>query len=214
MSSERGSDDRAFLPAHGSRYLHGRGFLVLICKADAGSNQFRSVIQMVMGRTKLIWTAIILCAIVSIAVFWWVESSSSFKVTVPTEGEAAKPYEQAIKALDSIADVGIKLATTLVGVGAAVFLGFKTGLILTTRIRILLLLATACFLQSALYAVLWRMSVAELWINNTLDLLSAPRLQYRFEAHFLFFLAGLACLGVLIVTAALAAQEPDPGETS
>jgi hypothetical protein len=163
---------------------------------------------------KPIWIAIALCALVSFAIFWWVESGSPFRVTVPTEGEATKQYGEAIKALDGIADVGIKLATSLVGVGAALFLGFKSGLILTTRIRILLLLATACFLQSALYAVLWRMRIAELWVNDTLALLPEPRLQYRFQAHFLFFLAGLACLGVLVVSAALADQKPDPGEKS
>jgi hypothetical protein len=168
-----------------------------------------------MERAKMsVWIAIILYVLISIAISWWVESGSAFNVSVPTEGEATKQYEQAIKALDGIADVGIKLATTLVGVGAAVFLGFKSGLILTTRIRILILFATACFLQSALYAVLWRMRIAELWVNNSLDLLSAPRLQYRFEAHFLFFLAGLAFLGMLVVSAALTEQKPSPGDNS
>jgi hypothetical protein len=101
-----------------------------------------------MERAKMsIWIAFVLYVLISIAIFWGVESGSAFKVSVPTEGEATKQYEQAIKALDGIADVGIKLATTLVGVGAAVFLGFKSGLILTTRIRILILFATACFLQ-------------------------------------------------------------------
>ena len=109
----------------------------------------------------------LLFTLVSVAIFLWVESGSAFKVAVPTEGEVTKQYEQAIKALDGIADVGIKLATTLVGVGAAVFLGFKSGLNLTTPIRILILFATACFLQSALYAILWRIRVAELWVNNT-----------------------------------------------
>jgi hypothetical protein len=120
---------------------------------------------------KSIWIALAICALVSIAIFWWVQSGSAF-------------------------------------------LGFKSGLILTTRIRILLLLATACFLQSALYAILWRMRVAELWVNNTLDLLSAPRLQYRFQAHFWFFLAGLACLGVLVVSASLTEQKSSSGDES
>jgi hypothetical protein len=159
-----------------------------------------------------IWIAIVLSALVSIAIFWWVQSGSTFKVAVPTEGEATKQYEQAIKALDSIADVGIKLATTLVGLGAAVFLGFKSGLILTTQIRILILLATACFLQSALYAILWRVRVAELWVNDTLDLLSAPRLQYQFQAHFWFFIAGLVFLGLLVLSAAMTEQKPGLGE--
>ena len=115
-----------------------------------------------MAKTS-IWIAMLLFTLVSVAIFLWVESGSAFKVAVPTEGEVTKQYEQAIKALDGIADA----ATTLVGVGAAVFLGFKSGLNLTTPIRILILFATACFLQSALYAILWRIRVAELWVNNT-----------------------------------------------
>lgn len=163
---------------------------------------------------RSIWIVIVVYSLASVAIYFWVESGSAFKVTVPTEGDATTQHEQAIKAMDGVADVGIKVATTLVGVGAAVLLGFKSGLKLTTPIRIFVLLATACFLQSALYAVLWRLRIAELWVNNSLDLLSAPRLTYRYQAHFLFFMAGLLCMGVLVANAALTWPKDKGGEES
>src|SRR5215216_5669938 len=104
-----------------------------------------------MGVNKRsIWVTIVIYLFISVVIFLWVESGSPFKVVVPTDGDATTQHAQAIKALDGVADVGIKLATTLVGLGAAVLLGFKAGLRLTTLTRIFILLATACFLQSAL----------------------------------------------------------------
>lgn len=157
---------------------------------------------------RALWMLIGLALAASIGIYGWVESGSSFKVCVPTEGAATTQHEEAIKSLDAIADVGIKLSTTLVGIGAAVLLGFKSGLTLTTSIRAFILLATMCFLESALYAVLWRMRIAEIWINDCLGLVVEPRLQYRFAAHFAFFLAGLFCLAFLVVSAALTAPKP------
>ena len=119
---------------------------------------------------RTLWIVIGMAVIASIAIFYWVESGSPFRVCVPTEGAATTQHEQAIKSLDAVADIGIKLSTTLVGIGAAILLGFKSGLTLTTSIRGSILLATMCFLESALYAVLWRMRIAELWINDCLGL--------------------------------------------
>ncbi len=152
--------------------------------------------------------------IASIVIFYLVESGSPFRVCVPTEGAATTQHEQAIKSLDAVADIGIKLSTTLVGIGAAILLGFKSGLTLTTSIRGSILLATMCFLESALYAVLWRMRIAELWINDCLGLVVEPRLQYRFTAHFAFFLAGLFFLAFLLISATLTAPKSVHGESS
>jgi hypothetical protein len=74
--------------------------------------------------------------------------------------------------------------------------------------RAAILLATICSLESSLYAVLWRMRIAELWVNDCLELVTEPRLQYRFTAHFAFFLAGLFWLGVLVVSATFKDDEP------
>src|ERR1043165_3727383 len=120
---------------------------------------------MAVNRLAL-WFVIVAGLLVSAGIYVWVDSGSKFAVCVPTEGASTIQHEQAIKSLDAVADVGIKLATTLVGLGAAILLGFKSGLTLTTPIRAFILLATICFLESALYAVLWRFRIAELWIND------------------------------------------------
>jgi hypothetical protein len=163
---------------------------------------------------RILWIVIAAAMLVSIAIFFWVESGSRFRVCVPTEGAATTQHQEAIKALDAVADVGIKLSTTLVGIGAAILLGFKSGLTLTTPIRACIVLATMCFLQSALYAVLWRMRIAELWINDCLALIVEPRLQYRFTAHFGFFLAGLCFLAFLVISSTLTAPKLERGGDS
>lgn len=161
--------------------------------------------------TRLLWGVIAVAAVASVGIFLWVQSGSAFRVCVPTEGAATTQHQEAIKALDAVADVGIKLSTTLVGLGAAILLGFKSGLILTTSVRASILLATVSFLKSALYAVLWRMRVAELWINDCLSLIAEPRLQYRFTAHFGFFLAGLCFLALLVISATMTAPKTAAG---
>jgi hypothetical protein len=163
---------------------------------------------------RVLWMVIGAATLASIAIYFLVESGSHFSVCVPTEGSATTQTGEAIKSLDAIADVGIKLSTTLVGLGAAILLGFKSGLNLTTSIRALILLATTCFAESALYAILWRMRIAELWINDCLSLVTESRLQYRFTAHFAFFLAGLACLAVLVISAALTSPKSQSGVES
>jgi hypothetical protein len=160
---------------------------------------------------RLLWVVIAVAALASVGIFLWVQSGSSFRVCVPTEAAATTQHQEAIKALDAVADVGIKLSTTLVGIGAAILLGFKTGLALTTPVRASILLATMCFLESALYAVLWRMRIAELWINDCLALVAEPRLQYQFTAHFVFFLGGLCFLALLVASATLAAPKSASG---
>ena len=161
---------------------------------------------------RILWAVIAVAALASIVIFLWVQSGSAFRVCVPTEGAATAQHQEAIKALDAVADVGIKLSTTLVGIGAAILLGFKSGLALTTPVRASLMLATVCFLQSALYAVLWRMRIAELWINDCLALVAEPRLQFRFTAHFAFFLAGICFLALLVISATLTAPKSSGGD--
>jgi hypothetical protein len=153
---------------------------------------------------RAILAALAIAIILSVLGYLYVDSGSPFRVCVPTSGEETTRQQQAIKALDSVADVGIKLATALVGLGAAVLLGFKkSGIVLTTSTRVYILLATICFIEAALYAVLWRLRVAELWFNDCLSLIAEPRLQYRYNAHFVLFLIGLLFLGALIANEAL-----------
>jgi hypothetical protein len=127
----------------------------------------------------------------------------AFKVCVPIDASELDKYKQTISALDGIADVSIKLSTALVGFGVAILIGLKTGVHLSKFVRFFLLVATICFAQSALYAILWRMGVAELWLNECLSLISQPMLTARYGAHFYFFIAGLAAIAVIVFGAAL-----------
>jgi hypothetical protein len=121
--------------------------------------------------------------------------------------EKADRYQKTIAALDSIIDLSIKLATALVGLGAAILIGLKSGVRLRPIVRSFILLATICFTQSSLYAVWWRMGVAELWLNDCPSLISALRLTSRYDAHFYFFLAGLIMLALVITGAVFSEPE-------
>jgi hypothetical protein len=134
----------------------------------------------------------------SVLAYLWV-ASGSFSVCTP--GEPAEGYAKTIAALDGIVDLGLKLSTTLVGLGAAVLIGWKSGLKLTFPVKILILVATLLLVQSALYAVWWRFGIAELWLNDCIELVAQPQLGRRYQAHFYFFLAGLVSMGALVIGA-------------
>jgi hypothetical protein len=116
-------------------------------------------------------------------------------------------YAKAIAALDGIVDLGIKLSTTLVGLGAALLIGWKSGLKLTIPVKLIVIIASLLLIQSTLYAVWWRFGIAELWLNDCLELVAEPRLDRRYQAHFYFFLSGLISLGVLVVVAVISKME-------
>jgi hypothetical protein len=158
---------------------------------------------------KLIWPIVTLSAVIllSALLYYWVREGS-FKVCTPQAPE--EKYQKTIAALDAIVDLGLRLSTTLVGLGAALLIGLKSGLKLTGPIKILIIVSAVFFVQSALYAVWWRFGIAELWLNECLELVSEPWLDRRYQAHFYFFLAGLLSIGVLVISAVFAV--PDMGE--
>jgi hypothetical protein len=156
-------------------------------------------------RQQTLWIVGIFIGLIglSVAAGFWV-ASGSFSVCTPQESQDI--FAKTIAALDGIVDLGLKLSTTLVGLGAALLIGWKSGLKLTFPIRVIILVATLLLTQSALYAVWWRFGVAELWLNDCLELVAQPMLGRRFQAHFYFFLAGLLSLGVLVIGALFAEQ--------
>jgi hypothetical protein len=147
---------------------------------------------------------LLLLLIVGVAAFWWV-AHGSFRVCV--EGAFADSDQKTIATLDGIIDLGLKLSTTLVGVGAAVLIGLKSGLKMTPFVQVLLLVATLLFVQSALYAVWWRLGIAQIWLNQCFGLITAEYLQRRLEAHFGFFFLGLGALGLLVIGATFTAPQ-------
>lgn len=143
--------------------------------------------------------------IVSSGVFLWT-ASGSFNACMP--GQESATLEKTITTLDGILDVGLKLSTTLVGFAAALLIGLKSGLSLSTPVRVSLLVSTLLFTQSALYAVWWRLGMANNWLNQCPELVIEPFMQRRYEAHLGFFLVGLISLGVLVFVAAITNRDP------
>ena len=156
---------------------------------------------------------VVLAFAASCILFLLVLNALPFKVCVPVEPGEVDRYQKAIAALDSIVDLSIKLSTALVGLGAAILIGLKSGVRLTPAVRSLILVSAICFLQSALYAVWWRMGVAELWLNECLALISEPRLTAKYAMHFYFFIAGLIALAIIILGAVLVSPSPDDKRT-
>jgi hypothetical protein len=153
---------------------------------------------------------LVLAVLVSVVIYFFIDAGT-LRPCAPSR-EGAEQYQKTIAALDSIIDLGLKLATTLVGVGAAALIGFKSELKLSPSSRIVLLLAVICFLQSAFYAIKWRLAVAELWLNGCLDLISEPLLELRFLAHAYFFFGGLFWLALLLMGAVITARLADRGD--
>jgi hypothetical protein len=147
--------------------------------------------------------------IISLGVLLWV-LLGAFGACV--SGDTGESFQKTIAALDGIADLGLKLSTSLVGLGAALLIGLKSGLTLTAPVRASLIVSMLMFTQSALYAVWWRMGIATSWLNECLNLVVEEYMQRRYEAHLGFFLVGLFSLGVLVLVAAQARrEEPSSG---
>lgn len=144
-----------------------------------------------------VWTILILF---SCAIFVW-NYIAPFGICV--RGSLGTTLEKTISALDSITDLSLKLSTTLVGVGAGVLIGLKSGIALTRPIRHLLIVSALLFTQSALYSVWWRLGIANSWLNDCLNVITEAALQRRYEAQLLFFILGLISLGGLVVVAGL-----------
>lgn len=146
----------------------------------------------------------------SLGLFIWT-SLGSFGACVV--GDLNENFQKTIAALDGIADLGLKLSTSLVGFGAALLIGIKTGVSLTTPVRTALLVSMLMFVQSALYAVWWRFGIATSWLNKCLNMVAEDFMQRRYEAHLIFFLLGLISLGALVIIAIqVRREEPAQGD--
>lgn len=144
---------------------------------------------------------VVLILVGSSAVYVWVASGSAFVCTPLDDPSKVEKYAKTIAALDQVVDLGIKLSTTLAGLGAALLLGLKAGMRSTPVMRLCILFSTILFVQSALYAIWWRTGIAELWLNDCPTLVAETRLQYRFNAHFYLFVGGLISIGLLVIGA-------------
>src|SRR5262249_44630505 len=122
---------------------------------------------------------------------------------VCTPGPISENVQKSFTAFDANVELGLKLATTLAGFGAAGLIGLKGGLRLTVPTRLFLFAGVVCFAQAAFYAVWYRFGVANAWLNGCPEIIARPILQERYQEHFLFFVLGLASLGALVAAAAV-----------
>ena len=154
------------------------------------------------------WSAVGVVVVLggSILIYLWVQSGGSFVCTPLDKSKAnyqteIQKYEKTIAAVDQVVDLGIKLSTTLAGLGAALLLGLKSGLRTSAVVNLLVFVASVLLVQSALYAIWWRTGIAESWLNDCVQLVAENRLEYRFNAHFYLLVAGLISLGLIVVGA-------------
>ena len=154
-------------------------------------------------RNRLIWTALTLLAVGVFAwfVYRWV-AAGSFNVCVPEK--LTEEATKTIEGLDKIIDLGITLSTSLVGLGAAILIGLKSGFRVSLPNQLIVLVAILFFVQSAIYAIWWRLGVAEIRLNQCFKVIAEDFLQRKFEAHFFLFILGLSALGVLVAGAVIA----------
>lgn len=157
-----------------------------------------------------LWRVIALAVVFAICVVIYLHvANGSFSVCAV--GAFTDEQKHTITSLDSIVDLSLKLSTTLVGFGAAALIGLKSGIRLSPLMRLSVVIATILFAQSALYAIWWRVGVADVYFNKCFTIIAAPRLQLRFEWHIYFFMLGLAAIAILVVEALFRKpqQEPD-----
>jgi hypothetical protein len=116
--------------------------------------------------------------------------------------------KQTAATLDATVDLGLTIATTLVGAGGALLVGFKgvTAQLKPTD-KLLLLWAIIFFGQSAIAGVIWKLRLANSWFNRCLDFLAEPLMQNLFLASLWFFIAGLVVTLLWVAACVVAAAQ-------
>lgn len=151
-------------------------------------------------KRELLWRLVTLVVlfVASAIIFLCVANAGFSPCPVGKFGEDQKGT---IDNLDKVIDLSLKLSTALVGFGAAALIGLRQGLKLGAHVKLSIAVATILFAQSALYAVWWRIGIAETYYNQCFQLVTSPRLQLRFEWHVYFFMLGLFAIAVTVVEA-------------
>ena len=142
------------------------------------------------------------------AVTWAWALKGTFGACV--KGSTSEYLQRTIATLNDTIDLGIKLSVTLVGVGAAALIGFRTGIRLTNGMKMLLLLCVLLFGQSAMAGVAWRLPNS--WLNQCLNLITEDIMQRLFEICFAFFLAGLGVTLVMVCFATWSSARANEGK--
>jgi hypothetical protein len=142
--------------------------------------------------------ALALVAAISAAIFVFI---SGRQIGICPIEEVKDLQLKTIATLTDIVDLGLKLSTALVGFGAAALVGIKTEVKLSRFMRVMLVTSILFFAQSALYGVWWRFGIAQMYLIECLSMITAPALQWRFQAHIYLFMFGMCAVGILVLGA-------------
>jgi len=152
------------------------------------------------GTDGKVWSSALIVLIVGLsAICFIIVLGGTFDTCSP--GKFTNDQHKTLAFLDSIVDLGLKLATALVGFGAAVLIGIKPDLKLTLLQRVLIAGATLWFAESALYGIWWRFGLAEVYFNRCFGLVSTTYIHSRFQAHLGTFILGVLWIGILVISA-------------
>ncbi|MER9091521.1 hypothetical protein NKH81_20420 [Mesorhizobium sp. M0959] len=141
-----------------------------------------------------------LVAIASARAYFWMPETH---IGVCDTAAAAEPFQKTIEFLDSIIQLGLTLATALIGLGAGLLLGLQGALRPTPWTIAILTGSMISLAQSVLYGVWWKAGIANLWFNACWAKIGAPFLQYRYGWSFNFFMIGIILLAALVALVAI-----------
>ncbi|MER8563705.1 hypothetical protein [Mesorhizobium sp. M0578] len=142
----------------------------------------------------------VLVGIASSRAYFWMPETH---IGVCDTAALSEPYQKTVEFLDSISQLGLTLATALIGLGAGLLLGLQGTLRPTPWIVAVLAGSMISLAQAILYGVWWKAGIANLWFNSCWEKIDAPFLQYRYGWSFNFFMIGIGLLAVLVASVAV-----------
>lgn len=121
------------------------------------------------------------------------------RVELCVVGFEQERYEKTAEFLSGVLDLSLALSTGLVSLGAALLIGLHTGITLTLRGIIILLMSLVAFAESAAYGIFWKIQLANIWFNECYNQIASPHVQDVYQAHFILLMVGILLVSVLIV---------------
>jgi hypothetical protein len=107
--------------------------------------------------------------------------------------------EQTMQYLNGVIEFDMTLGTGLIGLGAALLIGLQGNVQITFWRITWIFLAMISLAQSLVYAILWKLAVANLVYNDCWGNISSALVQSRFSGHLYFLLAGVGFMAAMVL---------------
>ncbi|MER9524858.1 hypothetical protein NKI96_14910 [Mesorhizobium sp. M0292] len=120
----------------------------------------------------------------------------------PAQNQVSDPLKQVVELLNGILDLDITICTGVVGLSAALLLGIQGDIKLKKASLTLLSISIILLVQSILYAIIWRLGLANLWFNDAVSCIAKDPQQTSYKAHFLAMGLGIFFFAVTVVVVA------------